>query len=55
MEIRTAYNESATSFNVDIVSRKYLLSYVADGKEQMGRPDFEGDISFVHVREMDRF
>jgi hypothetical protein len=42
MEIRTDYNESAKSFKVEMVSRKYSLSYVADGKEQTGRPQFEG-------------
>ncbi len=57
MEIRTAYNESAKSLNVEMVSRNYSLSYVADGKEQTGRPQFEGskytaqcDNNHAHIR-----
>jgi len=42
MEILTAYNESAQSLKVDMVSRNYSLSYIADGKEHTGRPQFEG-------------
>ena len=42
-EVRISYDENAQNLRVDFVSRNYWVNYVADGKEQIGRPQFEGD------------
>ena len=42
-ELRISYDENTKNFRVDFVSSNYWVNYVADGKEQGGRPQFEGD------------
>lgn len=42
-EIGISFQADSKVLSIAMISDKYKLSYVADGMEQIGRPQFEGD------------
>lgn len=42
-EFRIHFDERSKFLSIAMTSDNYTLSYIADGKEQLGRPNFEGD------------